>query len=472
MTSWPLRFVIPTIAVVLVLATEAALGTVALALVQRTLTEQVDRRLDETAAQLLDQSPTLLRMLAAEGAQGGEQSVGPTNEVIVALYRPSGEPARLVNERLNNGRPVPQLELRDDASGPYTARAGATRWRVQVVEVNDAGVTLAVMMPLRDPNATTATLARAMILLGGALALVAAVLAWWATDRSLRPLREAEHTAAAIASGDLARRVPAYPATSEAGSLALSLNTMLDQLTASVSAREASEERLRRFVSDASHELRTPLAAIRGYAELSRMGADADGAEMHRIEANAERMATMVEDLLLLARYDEGAAELAGDERVDLARAVADAAADLRVQDPSREVTVAADGDCIVAGSRRHLGQLLANLCGNVLTHTPEGSRVDLSATRSDDGVVVTVRDWGEGFGEGHAERVFERFYRADTSRTRETGGSGLGLAIAAAIVDAHGGTIQAADASPGALVTVTLPAASAAPHEGPLDPA
>lgn len=461
MTRWPLRWTIPSIALVLVLLTELVIGAAVLGLLQRTLRDQVDRRLDEAANEILSRPEELRRQLGQAGTDDEGGLRGPRSDVVVVVFRESGDVAPGITRRLNDGRPIPSVDIRLNETAPYTDRVGGEAWRVRVVRDDDTAVTLAVMMPLRDQGSTTATLRRGIIALGIGVAVVAAGAAAWATRRSLRPLRDAEHTAAAIAAGDLGRRVPAYPATSEAGSLAASLNVMLDRLSESMDARRASEERLRRFVSDASHELRTPLAAIRGYAELSRIGADSGVDAMARIEANAERMAAMVEDLLVLARYDESAASLAGDDEVDMAALLADTASDVRAQDLSRTVTVTCGEGVRARGSARHLGQLLANLAGNVLDHTPEGTPVEFAARTEAGQVVVTVRDHGPGFGSASAAQAFDRFYRADASRTRQTGGSGLGLAIVAAIAAAHGGTVAAADAAGGgAIVTVTLPAA------------
>jgi two-component system OmpR family sensor kinase len=196
------------------------------------------------------------------------------------------------------------------------------------------------------------------------------------------------------------------------------------------------------------------------------MGADESGEAVSRIEANADRMAALVDDLLLLARSDEAAAVLGGDEEVDIARILGDVAADLKAQDPSRVVSVTADEGTIVRGSTRHLTQLFSNLAANALRHTPEGTPIELAGRLEGDRMIATVRDHGAGFGEAHAARAFERFYRADESRTRESGGSGLGLAIVAAIASAHRGTVSAADVGPadapdGAVVTVTLPAST-----------
>jgi two-component system OmpR family sensor kinase len=460
MTSWPLRWTIPAIALVLVLLTELVLGATALALLNRTLTGQIDNRLEEAIAVIEDRPGTVLREMGRAGRANSVDALRPRSDVIVAVIRADGSVAQDLTQQLNDGRPVPDVTFRDDTSAPYTSRSQGEAWRVVVRTIGGGGTTVAVMMPLRDTGAAATTLRRGIIVLGVVVAVLAAGLAAWATRRSLRPLGEAERTAAAIAQGDLTRRVPDYPQSTEAGSLAASLNVMIDRLHGTLAQGEATQERLRRFVSDASHELRTPLAAIRGYAELHRIGGDIRGDAVGRIEANAARMSDLVDDLLLLARSDEDSSQLTADARVDLAALVVDAAEDLRAQDPARMVTVTANHPCVVKGSPRHLTQVLANLTGNVLRYTPDGSRVELSAERSANTVTVTARDHGPGFPEGAVERLFERFYRADDSRTRDTGGSGLGLAIVSAIVAAHGGSVAAADLGDGAQVTVTLPAA------------
>jgi len=475
--SWPLRWTIPAIALVLVLLTEFVIGASVLFLLQRTLTSQVDRRLDEVAAELALHPATIIA--TADKSTDAGMPLQPRNDVVVVVFRADGTEATAATRRLNNGRPVPPITLRPNATSTYTAHARGESWRVVTRQVegdgSGAGTTIAVMAPLRDVGSAKTILSRGILVLGLVVALLAAALAAWATRRSLRPLAEAERTAAAIAGGDLTRRVPAYSASTEAGSLAASLNAMLDRLSATMAQRDATEARLRRFVSDASHELRTPLAAIRGYAELHLMGADEPGDAVARIEANADRMAALVDDLLLLARSDEEATALGGDEFVDVAHVLHDVAADLNAQDTSRAVSVAVEDGTIVRGSTRHLTQLFSNLAANALRHTPAGTPIELAARVVGDSVYATVRDHGQGFGAEHAARAFERFYRADESRTRESGGSGLGLAIVAAIASAHGGSVAAtdvgtADAPAGALVTVTLPAAKTMPPKSMLE--
>ena len=466
MKSRPLKWTIPAIALVLVLLTEFLIGAAVLVLLQRTLTTQLDAKLEATASALVARPGALATLTKRDDA--GEELLQAPNDVIVAVYRADGTEARAATRRLSSGRPRPPIDIVPDAQSPYTARAQGEPWRVATRTITGGladGTTIVVMAPLRDVGSVSTTLGRGIVLLGLAVAVLAAALAALATRRSLRPLADAERTAAAIAAGDLTRRVADYPEGTEAGSLAASLNVMLDRLSSSMAERDATEAKLRRFVSDASHELRTPLAAIRGYAELHRMGADGAGEALGRIEANADRMTALVDDLLLLARSDEASAVLGGDDQVDLAHILEETAADIRVQDPSRTVTVSIETAGVVCGSRRHLSQLFANLAGNVLHHTPSGSAVELILTADGESVVATMRDHGPGFGADHAGRAFERFYRADASRTRETGGSGLGLAIVAAIASAHGGTATAADgasspsgAPTGAVVTVTFP--------------
>ncbi|NYI40563.1 sensor histidine kinase [Demequina lutea] len=469
MRSWPLKWTIPAIALVLVLLTEFVIGASVLLLLHRTLTSQVDRKLDD-AVSALASHPAAIVAIGNSGTAAG-MPLQPPNDVVVVVFRADGSEATAATQWLNNGRPLPPITLRPNATATYTARAPGESWRVVTRHLEatgpGAGTTIAVMAPLRDIGSAATILGRGIIVLGLAVALLAAALAAWATRRSLRPLAEAERTAASIAAGDLTRRVPSYPRTTEAGSLAASLNAMLDRLSATMTQRDASEAKLRLFVSDASHELRTPLAAIRGYAELHRMGADETGQAIARIEANADRMAKLVDDLLLLARSDEAAAVLGGNEDVDIAHVLDDVAADVRAQDSSRMVTVAAEQGTVVRGSTRHLTQLFSNVAANALRHTPEGTPIELTARVEGDRVVATVRDHGPGFGAAHAARAFERFYRADESRTRASGGSGLGLAIVAAIASAHGGSAVASDIGPadapeGAIVTVTLPASPA----------
>jgi two-component system, OmpR family, sensor kinase len=303
-----------------------------------------------------------------------------------------------------------------------------------------------------------------------------------------------EATAEAIAEGALEARVPGADRRTEVGRLARALNVMLariqgafaerDATEASLRASEASllaseaslreseaglrvsEGRMRRFVADASHELRTPLAAVSAYAELFARGAADHPADLERvmkgIRGESSRMGRLVEDLLLLARLDEG--RPLEHRPVELIELVADAVSAAAVVGPDWPVTLQALDAVEVIGDRERLRQVVDNLIVNVRAHTPPGTRTVVRVRRSTEGeAVIEVADDGPGLSEDQARRVFDRFYRADASRARQTGGTGLGLSIVAAIVAAHGGTVtvaSSADGSPGATFTVHLPAA------------
>jgi two-component system OmpR family sensor kinase len=297
---------------------------------------------------------------------------------------------------------------------------------------------------------------------------------------NLRPLAEIERVAGAIAAGELTRRVPERDPRTEVGRLSRALNAMLAQIEAAFRARAASEraarrseERMRRFVSDASHELRTPLTTIRGFAELYRQGAARDPAEvdrlMRRIEDQAASMGLLVNDLLLLARLDQQR-PLERDP-VDLLALVADAVQDARAVAPDRRIELRlGDGaPLIVLGDEPRLRQVIANLMSNALTHTPPGSPVEVRAGSRDRHAMVEVADHGPGLSPEEQERIFERFYRADPARSHAHAGNdpgggsgaGLGLSIVAALVAAHNGSVQV-DSVPGegATFRVLLPLA------------
>jgi two-component system OmpR family sensor kinase len=305
------------------------------------------------------------------------------------------------------------------------------------------------------------------ILIGLVLIASCALLGWYGVRRAFRPLTQIEDTAAAIAGGDLTRRIPEPATRDEVASLSRSLNAMLAQIEQSFALREASEERMRQFVADASHELRTPLAAVRGYAELYRQGAVTTpqdvGSTMRRIEDESIRMGGLVDDLLLLTRLDSHRPVERGP--VDLTVVAADAVQDARALDPTRRVRLLGlSGDLeptTIEGDEAKLRQVVTNLVGNAVNHTPAGTSIEIAVGRDSTGQArIEVRDHGDGVDPVKARKVFERFYRADPSRVRGNGGgNGLGLAIVAAIVGAHKGQVGvAATPGGGATFVVQLP--------------
>jgi two-component system OmpR family sensor kinase len=358
------------------------------------------------------------------------------------------------------------------------AEAGAPAFRVRAERLAGGG-TLIVALPLDEVQRTLARLV-AIEAVVTVLALGAAVgVGLWLVRVGLRPLAGIEATAATIAAGDLSARVAEDDRT-EVGRLGRSLNRMLGRLERAFDERAQSEERLRRFVADASHELRTPIAAIAAYAELFERGARHRPEDLERllrgIRAETERMRQLVEDLLVLARLDEG--RPLRREPLDLAELAREAVEAARLVGPGWPVLLVADGPARVIGDRFALRQVLDNLLTNVRAHTPPGTQATVEVGPDPSGgVVLRVRDDGPGIPPEHRARIFERFYRVDASRARSRGGTGLGLAVVAAVAAAHGGEARLGDPAAegssavlgtGTVVEVRLPAAAAARADSP----
>ena len=289
-----------------------------------------------------------------------------------------------------------------------------------------------------------------------------AALGLWVVRLSLRPLDAIGATATAIAGGELSRRIERADDRTEVGRLGASLNAMLAQIEAAFKAREASERKLRRFVADASHELRTPLAAVRAYAELFTRGAasrpDDLARSMQGITRESERMSLLVDDLLLLARLDEG--RPLEREPVALDEVVHEAVETARTLDPERPLEVELE-PVAVLGDRDRLRQIVDNLLANVRAHTAPLTPVRVSIERVNGSARVTVADRGPGMSAEQTAHVFERFYRTDASRTRASGGVGLGLSIVAAVAEAHQGSVGVESAAgEGASFHIDLPLA------------
>jgi two-component system OmpR family sensor kinase len=344
-----------------------------------------------------------------------------------------------------------------------SATTGGSRYRVRASsDPESKGYVLLVAQSLSGVDSTL----HRLLFVEGLVTLVVlagiALLGLWVIRLGLRPLTEIGATAATIAAGDLTQRVRREDERTEVGRLGLALNAMLGQIETAFRAREASERKLRRFVADASHELRTPLAAVRAYAELFARGAAARPADLERsmtgITRESERMSLLVEDLLLLARLDEG--RPLEREPVDLREVVADAVETARAVEPARKITCELE-EATVIGDHDRLRQTLDNLLANVRAHAGDAA-VDVTLSRAGAVARISVSDSGRGLDEDQLEHVFERFYRADASRARASGGVGLGLSIVAAVTEAHNGRVTASSApGEGATFVIELPLAS-----------
>jgi two-component system OmpR family sensor kinase len=464
-------------------------GVAASAFLRNQLIGRVDGQLQTTA------SGVARAVAAPQYANAGPPQLGPST--YIAVFGDDGSTVQAYS-RVRYGatvaRPVlPQLTFSQAQSyegQPFTARStsGPTDWRV-VVQPLANGQTLVLGQSLEDVQSTMNQLTLIEVLVGLAVLLLLAGVAYAVVRTSLRRLVAVEQTAGAIAAGDLSQRVPVQDSRTEVGRLGIALNAMLTQIErafrdreASEASARASEEKMRRFVADASHELRTPLTSIRGFAELHRQGA-ADDPEavdriLARIEGEAQRMGLLVDDLLLLARLDQQ--RPLERKPVDLLTLAADAVADAGAIDPGRPVRLVTgslgETPPVVTGDEARLRQVVGNLMSNALRYTPPESPIEVRVGLDGSDAVLEVSDSGPGLAPEDAERIFERFYRADPSRTRSgaggagAGGSGLGLSIVAALVAAHGGRVSVRTApGAGATFVVRLPLRETAPA-APLD--
>jgi two-component system OmpR family sensor kinase len=369
-----------------------------------------------------------------------------------------------------DGPRLSAAQLRDTGT-PFSATTGSgNSWRVLVQRLS-GGRHLVIAYSLGDLDSTVIRLEIADAVAGAVSVILLAGIGLPLVRASLAPLARIEATATAIASGDLSRRIDQPAGNTEVGRLAEALDVMLASIETAYLARAAgearalwAEERMRRFVADASHELRTPLTSVRGLAEYGLLLDEAASRKellrlMSLIAREADRMGRLVADFLLLASYDAGRPL---DRRpVDLASLGAEAVTRARIVDPGRPITLEAAEPVIVYADEERLRQVIDNLIGNALQHTPPGSPVTVTVTGGPGHAQLTVADQGPGMTEEQASRVFERFYRTDGARTRARGGTGLGLAIAASLAAAHGGEITV-DTAPGcgAAFHVRLPLA------------
>lgn len=451
---------------VLLLAVIAAVGFVATRSVESILLGQVD----STLVGLAERGPAIGPFpIPGTGSGPGEEEpiLRPIAELLV-----DGKGNVLVARASGFGDdpdPLPDVSDLPDTTEPFDLPAvdDSMDYRAVITQIPEElivepeGLVLVRAAPLTDLEAAGSDLLRVLAVAGAGVLLLGGAATWWTVERSMRPVQQMVETAEAIASGDLSRRVPDLEPGTDLGRLGNSLNEMLSHIEEAVDTERQGQERLRQFIADASHELRTPLTAISGYAELRRKGGlttpEEEDKAWARIESEGRRMGSLVEDLLLLTRLGEGKPLHLSE--VDLAEVARNSAEDHRVIDPERPITVTGPDTLVVDADEERLHQVITNLLSNVRIHTPPWTKVEVAVSEAGDDAIITVTDNGVGFPETGLDHAFDRFYRADPSRSRASGGSGLGLAIVEAIVTAHGGSVVASNVEGGgARIIVVLP--------------
>ncbi|MFE2428853.1 sensor histidine kinase [Streptomyces sp. NPDC059373] len=472
--------------VVLVVVGLGVSDTVVLSLVRHDLVQRVDQQLKRFGGPLTRRIATGDRRPPPSDGQdkGGLGSPWLPSQYVVAFVGADGTISQQLSVPVSPTDPRPKwptmgaAELRARTGIPFDVPSdhGDSDWRVLILAIPQATARhlparVVVAVSLHDVTSTTASLSTEFELIGAVVAALLGVAGWFAVRAGLRPLHRIEATATEIAAGrPLSHRMPHASTRTEAGRLSTALNIMLARIESAFAARAESEARMRRFIADASHELRTPLAGIRGFAELYRMGGLPDQADvkrtMARIENEAVRMGGLVEDLLTLARADESRPlQLAP---MDLRTLAVDALHDTTALDATRPVSLTGPGGdspsapALVLGDEARLRQVVANLVGNAVAHTPPGTSIRIGVGSENGHGLIEVADQGPGLEPDQAARVFERFYRVDASRTRrEGGGAGLGLAIVTALVTAHNGHVDVTTTpGKGATFRVRIPSA------------
>ncbi|WP_406437139.1 HAMP domain-containing histidine kinase [Streptomyces sp. NBC_01613] len=451
----PLRTRISILLIVLFNGVLTVTSIVTFSVLRSSLYKELDHRLTTTTAGMKTASAAGIKFSGKDSTSYGWIKFG--GDLYIALLdgdeHPRGPGPRYPDPAPPAGTPV---------TVPANDSASSAKYRLATTRLTDGRTAVAAV----DTAATEAAVRRAVLVVVGVQLLadvVLAVLGVLVVRRSLRPLEHAAQTADRIATGDFAPRLVearVAPKT-EVGRLSGALNRMLDQIHAAFAARDVSEERLRQFVADASHELRTPLQSIRGYGELYQRGAlpdtEAVDEAMDRMLAEVHRMTRLVESLLMLARFDEDDPD--DLEPVDLSRVVTESCRDAAAVEPARPWTATVTPDVTVRGDEAQLRGVVANLLANVRMHTPPEASCSVDLSTVEERAVLRVRDHGPGIPADAVPHVFDRFYRADKSRSRARGGSGLGLSIVAAVADLHGGTVRVeGPVGGGTLVEVTLP--------------
>lgn len=442
-------------------------GVLVINLTRQSLVDQLDR-------DLLTASPSDISTVSGPDASGTD----PTGRRFALLvFDENGDLVESFPAGLSGSpEPLPAIPANDPSVLPTTRIVqlpsvdGSLDYRVLTLrgQLRLEPVIAVLAAPLSGIDASMSVLTRTLAVVGLIVLGLILIIGWFIIRRDLRPLENVTRTAERISDGDLAQRVGVPDDGSEVGRLGHAFDTMLDEIQrgfetqhAALLDKERSERKLRQFVADASHELRTPLTAVRGYAELYRAGGldshDALDQAMARIGSESRRMGTLVEDLLLLARLDQGR-PLRHDE-IQLSDLVNDALVDLRAVEPDRPVETSVQPDVVIIGDEDRLRQVVGNLLTNVRVHTPVATPLEVSLSARDGTSELRVADHGPGIDPGHVEHIFDRFYRADAGRSRDRGGSGLGLSIAASVVDAHGGEIVYSNTpGGGSTFTLTLP--------------
>jgi two-component system OmpR family sensor kinase len=379
---------------------------------------------------------------AVTGALGGDLNAAPVTDYLAGIT------------------PAKAASFKGEA---FTIDAKGNDFRAVALVLPNGQGTVVAAQSLNELDRTVGKLGFFFLLIGLLLITLIAIASRIVIKLGMRPLEDVEVTAEQIAAGDLSARMPDANPHTEVGRLVTSLNSMLTRIESAFDARTESENKLRRFVADASHELRTPLTAIRGFSELYRQGA-VSGEEptrdlLGRIEGESKRMGSLVEDLLLLARLDQ--AREMEFKPVNLNELVESAVVSARAAGPEHPVTFSAPSDEFFAlGDEPRIHQVVANLLANARAHTPAGTKIDVSLLRDSDGIRISVADNGPGLSAEDQKKIFERFYRADSSRVRVDGeGSGLGLSIVDAVMAAHGGTVTVqSELGKGATFTLFFP--------------
>lgn len=472
-----LRSKITGVTVIVVTVGLMVIGVGTVLSIERYLTTQIDDKIDDAATAL----PGILSTLDFNDFDRARAD-GLSNEFFIAAVSATGSvlASNLDEDSFDYGPDVSRLSLAviSEASEPFTleSRNQQTSWRVKTYRLNivsaDSGrtlpATLAIGIDLEESRQVVGSFASVFLAFSLVVVVLSAALTRILVSTTFRPLREVEETAARFAGGDFSQRLGGSTPNTEVGRLTRSLNTMLSRIDRAFADRADTIDQMRRFIGDASHELRTPLVSVRGYAELYRMGAitsKKDVAQaMERIEKEADRMTRLVTDLLELARLDESKPlDLRNLRLIDIAK---DQSLDAGAIAPERDISWSlapgvSEDETTVEADENKLRQVLANLLQNALRFSPEGSPVEVEVDRSHNPErgIIRVIDHGEGIPEQIRKKIFQRFWRADTSRARETGGSGLGLAIASSIISRHAGTISVSETpGGGATFQVALP--------------